>query len=251
MPDISRKLETRQLLIPFSKRLQQVIDNLGVEKKAFALAGDIKQPTLTAYLNAQSQPSQDVVAKWILVYGINANWLLTGEGPMFREERAEAASKPAYQIAPFGPDGQTRRTQVVRGPDDQELGAIIEVHAEAGPGQVKTRWEPDPIGTVCIPPEYAKPGLFGLHIKGSAMEPLINRGALVGVNAEDRKFVSGDIYAVFIPYEGLTTRRLFLDPDTSVYVLRSIHPDHPDMELPVDKSENLIVGRVVWVMQGV
>lgn len=168
---------------------------------------------------------------------------------MFREERKETAPEASYEIKSLGHNGQIRRAQIVRGPEGQEFGALIEVHAEAGAGPARARWEPEPIATVCIPPEYAKPGVFGLRIKGSSMEPLINRGAFVGVNSDDREFVSGDIYAVFIPYEGLIVKRLFMDLATGDYVLRSINPEHPDMRLPIEQSEHLIVGRVVWVLQ--
>lgn len=213
--------------------------------------GGVEKSTLSNYLKQRSQPSQLVLQNWVREYRIDANWLLTGDGPMFRGEQKETAIEASYEIKSLGHNGQIRRAQVVRGPEEQELGAIIDVHAEAGAGPARARWEPEPIAKVCVPPEYAKPGVFGLRIKGSSMEPLINRGAFVGVNSEDREFVSGDIYAVFIPHEGLTVKRLFVEPSEGAYILRSINPDHPDMKLPVEQCENLIVGRVVWVLQAV
>jgi len=222
-----------------SPSLKGVADRLGVSRgKVQAWAGG-------------QRPSADDLELIGRELGFSAGWLLFGEGPIYREEQggAKAAAELAYEIKSLGHNGTIRRAQVVRGPDEQELGALIEVHAEAGAGPASERWEPEPIATVCIPPEYAKPGVFGLRIRGDSMDPLIKRGAFVGVDHEDRIYTSGDIYAIYMPYEGLIVKRLFHDPAAGEYVLCSVNPTHPDMRLPIEQSERLIVGRVVWVLQ--
>ncbi|WP_051183008.1 S24 family peptidase [Desulfocurvibacter africanus] len=161
----------------------------------------------------------------------------------------DVAAGPTYQITTLGHNGHVRRAEVVRGTGEVDLGYLIDVHAEAGAGPASMRWEPEAIASVCIPPDYYKPGVFGLRIKGKSMEPLISRDAFVGVDAQDRELVSGDIYAVFIPHEGLRVKQLFLDPSAGEYVLHSVNPTHPDMRLSIADGEHLIVGRVVWVLQ--
>lgn len=65
------------------------------------------------------------------------------------------------------------------------LGYLIDMHAEAEAGPASSLWEPKPIAEVCIPPEYSKLGVFGLRFSGDSMDPLIKRGAFMGVDSED------------------------------------------------------------------
>jgi len=81
----------RPEMTDFSKRLREFIETAGLEKKALAAAGELRPSTITGYLKGTSQPSADVVGAWVLNFGVNANWLLTGMGPMFLEEAATAA----------------------------------------------------------------------------------------------------------------------------------------------------------------
>jgi phage repressor protein C with HTH and peptisase S24 domain len=73
----------------------------------------------------------------------------------------------------------------------------------------------------------------------------------VGVDLQDREIVGGKTYAVWIPYEGVTVKQVYVDPENNQFILRSENAKHPDQRLPVVGRENLIVGRVKWVMQEV
>jgi phage repressor protein C with HTH and peptisase S24 domain len=81
------------------------------------------------------------------------------------------------------------------------------------------------------------------------MEPEIHDGAFVGLNTEERGIVAGERYGVRIPYEGLTVKRIFVDPQAGELILKSINPEHPPMRVVLDGRDDLIVGRAVWVMQ--
>ncbi|MBN2140858.1 MAG: helix-turn-helix domain-containing protein [Desulfovibrionaceae bacterium] len=80
----------------FKKRIRTVIETLKISDKEFAEQGGITRQTLSGYLNTDREPSRSTLAKWIRAYGINANWLLLGEGPMFRTE-----SKPDQPTDPL------------------------------------------------------------------------------------------------------------------------------------------------------
>ena len=73
------------------------------------------------------------------------------------------------------------------------------------------------------------------------MEPNIKEGAFVGSKA----------FAAWIPYEGVTIKLVYVDPENNQFILRSENAKHPDQRLPIDDRDNLIIGRVVWVMQEV
>ncbi|MBU1001901.1 MAG: helix-turn-helix domain-containing protein [Proteobacteria bacterium] len=91
MPPKTRKPE----LQPFSQRLRDVIVELGVEQKELAAIAEIQAPTVTAYLKAESQPSMLVLSKWAEKYRIDMNWLVLGEGPMFRDEQEQPRNEDA------------------------------------------------------------------------------------------------------------------------------------------------------------
>lgn len=71
----------------FTERLQILIDELQIEKKDFAKAGDITAQTLSGYLAGIREPSASVLANWIRTFNININWLLVDDGEMFKGQR--------------------------------------------------------------------------------------------------------------------------------------------------------------------
>ena len=105
--------------------------------------------------------------------------------------------------------------------------------------------------TVCIPEYFYKDDIIVFHVRGDSMEPSIKEGAFVGVDFQDRDVVGGKTYAVWVPYEGVTLKMVYVDPQNKQLILQSENPKHPEQHLPLDGRENLIIGSVRWVMQGV
>ncbi|WP_320005691.1 hypothetical protein [Maridesulfovibrio sp.] len=68
----------------FKERLQEVIHQLRIDDQDFAKAGGISKATLSGYFGSDRQPKQETIANWIVKYNIDANWLMLGEGDMFR-----------------------------------------------------------------------------------------------------------------------------------------------------------------------
>ncbi len=67
----------------FKLRLREVKAALEISDSALAEVAGISRQSINGYLNSDREPSRDTLASWIKTYGINAQWLLTGEGPMF------------------------------------------------------------------------------------------------------------------------------------------------------------------------
>lgn len=228
----------------FALRLGQIIKELDIDDKDFANAGGVNKATLSGYINVGRLPNQRTLANWVQAYGINAHWLLTGEGPMLK------SSNQLLGIRRLAP-GATADPACVVGPDDATpIGRVVPVHAMAAGGPALEHWEPEPIAHVCIPLTYYRESILIVQIEGRSMEPEIRSGAFVGLDTDQRELVTGEKYGVRVPYEGLTVKRLFIDPKAKELVLRSINPEHPEMRVPLDERDGLIVGRAVWVMQG-
>jgi len=93
----------------FVERLREIRKVTGLTGASIAQHGGITKQTFSGYLHTGRLPSAGVLANWVTKLGINANWLLTGQGPMFLEqlgqEQAGCASKaaePELADAPCG-----------------------------------------------------------------------------------------------------------------------------------------------------
>jgi phage repressor protein C with HTH and peptisase S24 domain len=229
-------------MLKFSERLRAVIKSLGIEDKVFASAGNVEKATLSGYLNLGRLPNQKTLAAWVKAYDIDAHWLLTGEGDMFQKDKS-------YTIRRIGQNAAGETACVLEPDSEEPVGRVVPVYAMAAAGQALEAWESDAICQICIPVTYYRESILIVQIKGHSMEPEIHDGAFVGLNTEERGIVAGERYGVRIPYEGLTVKRIFVDPQAGELILKSINPEHPPMRVVLDGRDDLIVGRAVWVMQ--
>jgi len=160
--------------------------------------------------------------------GLDFEWLLTGEGEMSRKGEEEKEIKE-----------KANRTDTI----------TINVYAMAGAGMPQTLSDYEPIETFNLPARFAKPNITPIKIEGRSMEPMIVDGAIVGVDRDDLHVVSGEIYAVWLPYEGAVVKRLYMGSRS--IILKSDNPNFPEITIPVPEigQDHLILGRVKWVLQ--
>lgn len=71
----------------------------------------------------------------------------------------------------------------------------------------------------------------------------------MGVDTTRTHPISGEIYAVFMPHEGVALKRLFLDGDQERFILRTEQPSHPGVALLPQDCQERILGRLSWVLQ--
>ena len=151
--------------------------------------------------------------------GVSIDWLISGEGA--------------------GPGEPTKE------PTD---GIQIDVYTLAGAGEAKELTDYEPIETVIAPARFKKPSIYPVKVRGKSMECTISDGAIVGVDSADKQVVSGEIYAVWLPYEGAVIKRLYIEPDR--IVLRSDNKGFEDFSVSHDKMQDgFVLGRVKWVIQ--
>jgi transcriptional regulator with XRE-family HTH domain len=74
----------------FADRLRDIRKATGLTGGKIALCGGVTKQTFSGYLHTGRLPSANVLANWVTKLGINANWLLTGQGPMFLEQPGQA-----------------------------------------------------------------------------------------------------------------------------------------------------------------
>jgi len=125
----------------------------------------------------------------------------------------------------------------------------IPVRAMAGAGDPCDLDQLEPIGHITIESEYNGPSITALLIRGTSMEPNIMNGAHVGVDRTDREIISGQLYAIYIPHEGIVVKRIFVGPE--LVKIKSDNPTFPDHDMSIDRInwDTFVMGRVKWVLQ--
>ena len=72
-------------------RLRSLRKELNLTQQQFAEALSLKQNTIASYEIGRSEPSDRTISDICRVYNVNKEWLLNGEGEMFRRVSREAA----------------------------------------------------------------------------------------------------------------------------------------------------------------
>jgi transcriptional regulator with XRE-family HTH domain len=83
----------------FAGRLREIRRATGRTGAEIAQEGNITKQTFSGYLHTGRLPSASVLANWVFRLGINANWLLTGEGPMLLEQAAQSTDPVVQRVA--------------------------------------------------------------------------------------------------------------------------------------------------------
>lgn len=204
---------------------------------------DIRQSSISDAKRRNSIPAEWYM-KLFESFGLSPDWLKKGTGPMFL--RTEQGYTPVD-----GPAGEANGRQLFESsgqynePDAKNV--VVTVHSPLEPYDLET---PAPsVGKLNIPMSFAHPGLYVIRVEASSMEPSIRRGAYVSLDTMQKTVVSGELYGVNLPYEGVVIKRVYLDTPNNCYILRSENPAHPEMTVPIDNSRTFIVGRVSWLLQ--
>lgn len=66
-----------------NKNLKAVREELGISQVIMAERLGIAQAQYSTYERGDRKPSAEIFQKFISIFNINVNYLLTGEGPMF------------------------------------------------------------------------------------------------------------------------------------------------------------------------
>ncbi len=207
----------------------------------------LKQQTVWA-----AKSRKQVPPKWIteisLKYGISADWLLFGEGSMYRGQKAEKPEKTSekrhleeeeYVFVPL------LESYVTAGPD----GGLIFEPKDFYP--FKKSWIMRKFGRSS---EHWK-SLVLLPVRGDSMIPTIYPGEVVLVDtweAERLEPKSGKIYLIRQPDGGLSIKRLVLKEKGGkmILVCLSDNPNYEPFELEIDPERGIkyyVLGRIRWV----
>lgn len=175
--------------------------------------------------------------------------------PTMRKIETQAILPNTVSDAPEGVPTSTIQHMGAHSPKIviSEGDALVDVYAVAGAGQGWELIEIDPIKSIHAPLSFVAQASFALLVRGDSMFPTLKNGSVVGIR-RDEPFVNSEIYAVNPPEGGVSVKRVVRDYQRGGVILRSDNEDknrYEDVFIPEAMTEGLLVGRVVWVWQGV
>ncbi len=200
---------------------------------------EIRQSSISDAKRRNSVP-----AEWYMKlfdrFGLNPDWLKKGEGPMYlrTEQGYEAMDRQS-----------TLNEPALRYTGQEAKSAIVAVHSLCCDANADGTPALQAIGKVALPLSFVTPGVQVVLLDAASMEPLIHKGAYVGIDTTQPQVIAGELYGVCLPVEGLSIKRIFFDTAHKNLILRSENPGHPELVLPIEQRERAITGRVVWVLQ--
>ncbi|WP_084630561.1 helix-turn-helix domain-containing protein [Desulfovibrio aminophilus] len=123
-------------------RLSALAKSLGKEDQELAQLGGISKETLSGYKSGRAQPRFGALLEWCKNTGVNANWLLLGEGPMFRDQIQTLADPIAQRVEAVG------RTMRESGAAEADILKAIRAMIDGEIAKAGPATEPDPAPTV-------------------------------------------------------------------------------------------------------
>ena len=225
--NIDKRLKLNPMANSLHKRICEARKSSGLSQAELSKKLNIHLTTLSKYENGHRLPDSDILSHIANICQVDPAWLLTGSDAPERHK----------SINPMPVDRGKPRT------------VSVPVHAFAGAGGPVEIWEHDPVEFVDVPAHWMKPNIQSAIIRGRSMEPTIVDGAVVGVNTEFKQIISGEMYALWMDYEGAIVKRLYVEKD--VLRIVSDNKDFPEMQLGRDEinEESFILGKVSWLMQ--
>jgi phage repressor protein C with HTH and peptisase S24 domain len=196
---------------------------------------EVRQSSISDAKRRCSVPS-DWFLKLYRSHGLNPNWLSDGQEPVYLNASRGSVSA----------DNLLRETPATYGRTNAR-GRVVQVSTMAGDSANPKVWAPQATEDLSIPESFHRPELVVVRVDSAGMEPLILRGAFVGIDTAQRQHPDGELCAVHFPHQGLLLRRVYYQDGQ--FVLRAEDKEHADLHVPAAEMAERTQGRVVWVIQ--
>jgi hypothetical protein len=193
----------------------------------------IKQSSISDAKKKNTIPDGWLVALY-RACGLEPDWILYGKEPATLREGVTIPvgvreNANAYAAAP------TRTTVYAMDRTDPETGA----------------WLREGLESIPLLESLVLPNLLVVRMDNTGMEPVIRRNAYVGLDCNDTRLRSGEIYAMDIPGEGLVIKRVVRDLEKKRLTIVGDNPTHQAQHLPLEHTGITPIGKAVWIIQEV
>lgn len=217
------------------QRITELREFLGLNQSNFAIAINIKRPTLAGYEKGDSLPSTEFLMKIRELYNANVDWLLMGTGDMFLSQHDRSRQKTSKIMLNQIPVYNEKDI-----PESAFVVPLIEQRLSAGEGAFLPE-EDQVTALVHVPAYLSRFGdkIAALTVDGDSMSPTLHRGDIVVC---DSCGWSGDgIYALRMSGTGRVKR---VTKQIGKYVILSDNKKYKPYEVSEDSQDVEIIGRV-------
>lgn len=211
--------------------------------------------TLRAYEKGRALPGYEVLESLFVKLEVSAAWILTGEGPVFRQtplsggmedtsslSRPLTASQSASSLHHLSESNASCDVDLVMIP-------MVEARLSAGHGSFEVGAASDrsyAFRNDFLTRKGNPKEMVLMRVSGDSMEPEIRDNDVVLIDRSKRDVTPGRLYAVGFD-EAIYLKRIDVLPGK--VFLRSTNPDYPPVELDTrgDCEEQFrVIGRVLW-----
>ncbi len=207
--------------------LSDLLAALSLSKKKFAEGLGLSQGNVSDWFNRPGyRPSIDALKRISETYNVNLNWLVTGEGAMFKDTRAR-------RVMPAG--------------DLLRLPVVADI--AAGTGIEAFDVEPDEWLTL-HPSLLDAPGPYlAFKVSGESMAPyILNNDYAVVTQAWHHLDINERICAVRT-IDGLTLKRFMMERKKRRMALIPLNPLYPIMQYDEHSPDYTVIGLLVVVVR--
>lgn len=200
----------------FTARFVEVVESLGQNGYKLDGVGCITKQKMSNIRNGLTDVKTEVVADLCSAFpNINANYILTGSGPMFQEERQDVLNT------------------LPRIPYDAAAGSLTDMVEGV------TEYGCERIPVISAFPKYD----FTIRVTGRSMEPYYFSGDEVAcLRINESQFIQWGRVHVLDTTQGVVIKRIYENGDS--IRCASFNPEYPDFNVPKEdiRSYNLVVG---------
>jgi phage repressor protein C with HTH and peptisase S24 domain len=214
-------------------KIKEYFSEIGMSQTEVAAVLDVQQAAVSNQLNGR-RFGKNNAAKWSKAFGFRANWLITGEGPMFDADNPNAPREYYLEEHPelnHDDDIPVIPARLFRAPD-------IDIYEYVMTSQSVEKLPPVP--------HFQKHELFAT-CPGDAMAPRLCRGYLLALRKiqDDVPIINGEIYVVDTRSSGMFLRRL-VDNGNGLTLIAENQQDFPDFD--IEYTDVINVFRVVGAL---
>lgn len=221
-----------------NERLNKLIKGLQMNTNSFSKAAGVSEATTRTYTVRGSKPNSDYLEAVFRAFAnINAEWLLTGEGGMFKPTDAEEPHQP------YKTKGKTR---ILPGdgiiPEDAIPLYDIDITAGNVARLIDDNNNVPVTGWLRMEDTISTKGLIGVKAVGDSMATYINGGDTMLI----RKLTDFDFippgHAYVVISEDLTVVKYLRNGSTpNLWCLKSHNSKYEDFEVPKKKVKHLFI----------
>ena len=212
----------------FGKRLKEARLAAGLKQGVVAKFLGLSQTALSDYEHGKRNPPRETIAILAERYKVNLNWLITGEGEMYKQ---------LYEI------------------DASILDDVIKlpIVAEIAAGEPVEAILDEPLGHIAFPTRllHFPPPYHVFSVKGKSMEPYIMNKDIVICSQDWRDVdLDGKIMA-FRTHDGITLKKLVFDTkNKSTWIMPLNHEFTPRLYDPDDGDDMVLIGILDIAIRG-